>query len=172
EEMARFLKDGPTKEELERVQMQYRSSFIYGIERIGGFGGKSDILASNQVFLGRPDFYKVTLERVKGATAEEIAQASRAWLSDGVYILDVVPFPDYKAEPSEVDRSKLPATGTPPDAKFPVMHRATLSNGLKLIVAERHALPILTFDLLVDSGFAADPPSCRRVPRWMTRTSR
>ncbi|MCX7016886.1 MAG: pitrilysin family protein, partial [Candidatus Sumerlaeota bacterium] len=44
EEMARFLGEGPTKEELERVKMQYRANFIYGIERIGGFGGKSDIL--------------------------------------------------------------------------------------------------------------------------------
>ena len=45
EEMARFLAEGPTAEELERVQTQYRADFIRGIERIGGFGGKSDVLA-------------------------------------------------------------------------------------------------------------------------------
>ena len=53
EELARFLKDGPTAEELERVKIQNQAAFIRGLERIGGFGGKSDILAVNEVFLGR-----------------------------------------------------------------------------------------------------------------------
>ncbi len=55
EELARFLAEGPTAAELERVRTQYRSDFIRGIERIGGFGGKSDILARSQVFGGSPD---------------------------------------------------------------------------------------------------------------------
>ncbi|HZI31213.1 MAG TPA: pitrilysin family protein, partial [Candidatus Binatia bacterium] len=54
EELAKFLKDGPTAEELARVKAQYQANFIRGIERIGGFGGKSDQLARNQVFHGDP----------------------------------------------------------------------------------------------------------------------
>ncbi|MCX6905668.1 MAG: pitrilysin family protein, partial [Verrucomicrobia bacterium] len=42
EELAKFLKTGPTERELVRVKTQFRASFIRGIERIGGFGGKSD----------------------------------------------------------------------------------------------------------------------------------
>ena len=45
QELARFLKDGPTPQELQRIQTQYEASFIRGVERIGGFGGKSDRLA-------------------------------------------------------------------------------------------------------------------------------
>src|SRR2546430_3126707 len=41
EELAKFLKDGPTPEELARVKAQYQANFIRGIERIGGFGGKT-----------------------------------------------------------------------------------------------------------------------------------
>ena len=52
EELARFLTGGPTAEELERVKTQYLAGFVRGVERIGGFGGKSDILARNQTFLG------------------------------------------------------------------------------------------------------------------------
>src|ERR1700726_464992 len=54
EELARFLKDGPTAEELARVRAQHEASFVRGIERIGGFGGKSDRLAQSQVFQGSP----------------------------------------------------------------------------------------------------------------------
>jgi len=55
EELARFLKDGPTAEELRRVRAQHEAGFVRGIERIGGFGGKSDRLAQSQVFRGSPD---------------------------------------------------------------------------------------------------------------------
>ena len=50
EELARFLEAGPTAHELERVKTEYMANFVRGIERIGGFGGKSDRLASSQVF--------------------------------------------------------------------------------------------------------------------------
>lgn len=58
DELNKFLKEGPTEKELERVKTEFEASFIRGIERIGGFGGKSDILAQNQVFGGSPDYYK------------------------------------------------------------------------------------------------------------------
>jgi zinc protease len=54
EELARFLEEGPTERELQRVKTQMRASFLRGIERIGGFGGKSDILAENEVYGGTP----------------------------------------------------------------------------------------------------------------------
>jgi zinc protease len=37
------------------------------------------------------------------------------------------------------------------------MQKATLSNGLKVVLAERHTAPVVNFLLLVDSGYAADP---------------
>ncbi len=43
---------------LDRIRSEYFSGFLKGIERIGGFGGKSDILATNQVYGGSPDYYK------------------------------------------------------------------------------------------------------------------
>ncbi|HZV58924.1 MAG TPA: pitrilysin family protein, partial [Candidatus Eremiobacteraceae bacterium] len=49
EELAHFLKDGPTAEELQRVKTQNEAEFVRGVERIGGFGGKSDRLAQSEV---------------------------------------------------------------------------------------------------------------------------
>src|SRR5205823_4415902 len=86
EELARFLASGPTAEELQRVKTQHLAHFIRGLERIGGIGGKSDILAMNQSFAGSPDF----------------------------------------------------------------------SNGLKVVLAERHTIPVVNFNLQLDAGYAAD----------------
>ena len=156
EELARFLKEGPTAEELARVKAQYEANFIRGIERIGGFGGKSDRLAQSQVFRGSPEAYKTSLKRVQEATAEDLKAAAKRWLSDGVFILEVQPFPNYKTAATGADRSKAPDTGTPPELKLPKLQRATLKNGLKVILAERHEIPLVSFWLDVDAGYAAD----------------
>jgi zinc protease len=156
EELARFLKDGPTAEELARVRAQHEANFVRGIERIGGFGGKSDRLAQSQVFLGSPDAYKTSLQRIQTATTEDLKGAANRWLSDGVYVLEVLPFPPYKEASTGVDRSKAPEIGTPPELKLPKLQHATLSNGLKVILAERHEVPLVDFWLNVDAGYAAD----------------
>src|SRR2546430_17321870 len=76
EELARFLKDGPTEEELARVKAQYEANFIRGIERIGGFGGKSDRLAQGQVFVGNTEAYKIQFKRVEDVTAVDLRSAA------------------------------------------------------------------------------------------------
>jgi zinc protease len=156
EELARFLREGPTAAELQRVKAQYEAELTRGIERIGGFGGKSDRLAQSQVYRGAPDAYKISLKRVQLATAEDIRAAAQKWLSDGVYILQVDPFPEYKTAATGADRSKTPDVGTPPELKLPKLQRATLSNGLKVILAERHAVPLVNFTLASDAGYASD----------------
>ncbi|HEV2349990.1 MAG TPA: pitrilysin family protein [Terriglobia bacterium] len=156
EELNRFLKDGPTAEELQRVKTQYQARFIRGIERIGGLGGKSDRLAQSQVYQGSPDAYKTSLKHVREATAEDLRAAANRWLSDGVYILEVHPFPEYKTAASGADRSKVPEPGAPPQLKLPRLQHAKLSNGLQLILAERHEVPVINFWLTADAGYAAD----------------
>jgi len=49
-------------------------------------------------------------------------------------VLEVHPFGTYKTAVSSADRSKLPETGVPPDLRLPKLQRATLSNGLKIIL--------------------------------------
>src|SRR6266849_2573910 len=126
EELARFLKEGPTAEELQRVKTQNEAQFIRGIERIGGFVGKSDRLAQSEVFRGSPDAYKDWLKLVRGATAEDLKAAANRWLADGVYILEVLPFPSYKTAAAGADRSKAPEIGTPPTLKLPKLQRAAI----------------------------------------------
>jgi len=156
QELARFIQSGPTASELRRVKTQSRANFIRGVERIGGFGGKSDVLARNEVFTGSADHYLVLQRRIASATAADLKSAAARWLSDGEWALEVHPYPAFEAAATGADRTKLPEAGTPPDARFPAIARATLPNGLKIVLAERRSIPQVNLTLLLDAGYAAD----------------
>ena len=157
EEMAEFMKKGPSKAELERVKVGRRASFIRQLEQINS---KSSLLAQNQVFADDPSFYKTTFNRYQNANAKDVVNTAKQWLSDGEYALRVLPYPKYSSKPSTVDRSTgIPAIGEPPKVSFDTLQRATLSNGLKVILAERDAAPVVRMQLLVDAGYAADQGS-------------
>ena len=131
------------------------------MERIGGFGGKSDIIARCQSFTGNPDCYKDYLKGVQAATPASVKKAADEWLSDGDYVLEVHPYPTTLKTSAPLDRSKPPALGSAMSLKLPPMQTATLSNGLKVVLAERHTAPVVNFSLMVDSGFSADPVDAR-----------
>ncbi|HLZ00194.1 MAG TPA: insulinase family protein, partial [Candidatus Angelobacter sp.] len=155
EELQNFLRNGPTETELRLAKIRIMGNYARIVERIGGFGGKSDVLARCQTYTGNPECYKDYLKWVKGATTASIKKAANDWLSDGDYILEVQPFPAY-ANDAKLDRSKEPAPGSAMSLNLPPMQRVTLSNGLKVVVAERHTAPVVNFSLLVDSGYSAD----------------
>ncbi len=157
EELQRFLDTGPTARELSRVITQTRSSFVRGVERVGGFTGKSGILAESAVFGGRPDAYKESLARLDTATPEDLRDAARNWLSKGSFILEIHPYNDKLMVSGDgVDRSALPMPETFPSGEFPVIERAELANGMQLIVARRDAVPVVNFSLQLNAGYATD----------------
>jgi zinc protease len=156
EELGRLLAQGPAAAEIERARTQSIASLIRGLERIGGFGGKSDILAMMETYAGDPGYYKTYLRMMREATPASVRATASTWLAEGAFSLEVHPFPKYETLSGDVDRSKLPEAGAPPPAKFPELERATLSNGLNLVLAERHAAPVVYLSLLVDAGYAAD----------------
>lgn len=56
-----------------------------------------------------------------------------------------------------LDRSRPPAPGPLRPFHFPGVRRRTLDNGLEVIVAENHAFPVATLDLVFPSGGLAEP---------------
>ncbi len=154
--MDEFLKNGPTEEELKRVKASYFAGFIKGLERIGGFGGKSDLLAENEVYGGSPDFYKTTNRWYNDATAKDVIMVSQKWLSDGKFTLVCNPFPEYSVTGIEVDRSKAPEVSQNVAAKFPGLQRATLKNGMKVVLARRTESPTVSASIMFDAGYCSD----------------
>ena len=157
EEMAEFLKGGPSAAELERAKVGIRAGFVRGVERVGGFGGKADVLAECQVYAGDPGCFRESLARLETMTPAQVRDAAQRWLARGDYTLTVLPQPTFTKATAGVDRSTgLPPVSDFPDAKFPALERATLKNGTKLILAQRHEVPVVQFAMLFDAGYAAD----------------
>jgi zinc protease len=156
EEVARFLEDGPTRDEIRRITTARKAAFVRGAERVGGFGGKSDILARNEVYLDNPGGYKDTLAVWDSAEADELSAVANKWIARGQYVLEVHPFAEYSVKESTVDRSRLPDVGEPPQVSFDDFERAELSNGLKIVLAQRSAVPVVNMRMMIDAGYAAD----------------
>lgn len=158
EELAEFIRKGPTKKELRRVQTQVKAGFLRGIERIGGFGGKSSVLAENMVYGNDPGYYQKTLADIEATTTADIKTVSKKWLDQPPYVANIVPYPKLATTGIEADRSSLPEPEEPKPAVFPAARRTTLDSGLDLVVVERPNIPVIDFNLIVDSGYAADRP--------------
>jgi zinc protease len=91
-ELAAFLDRGPTGPELERCLAQAEAHFLYRLQTVGGFGGKSDQLNAYNTFLKDPGYFTRDLERYRTATADRLRTAARAHLKPANRIvLSVVP---------------------------------------------------------------------------------
>ncbi len=156
DEIENLAKNGPTEAELKRVKADYFADFIKGLERIGGFGGVSDILASNETYFDDASYYKIALKYVEDATIEDLKSTAGKWLLKGKHILVCNPFPEYSVASSTVDRSKLPDLGAPKESKFPELERAKLSNGLNIVLAKRSGVSTIVMNLMVNAGYKTD----------------
>ncbi len=181
EEVNRLIGAGPTKDEVERAKTVIKAEFTRGIERIGGFGGKADVLAECAVFTGKPDCFRSSLATLDKANVASVQAAGRAWLRRGDFTLVISPgerkpvaepaavanLPPSKVAPparglkavkSDVDRTKgVPPTSSFPELRYPTLERATLSNGLKVVLAERPGVPVVQLNLMFrGAGFVSD----------------
>jgi zinc protease len=91
-ELAHIARSGPTVAELERGLAQAEAQFIYRIQVVGGFGGKSDQLNQYNVFVGDPGYFDHDLRRYRLATTASVAEAARRALLDAPRVaVSVVP---------------------------------------------------------------------------------
>jgi zinc protease len=151
-----FIEKGPTAEELQRVKSETFANFIKGLERIGGFGGKSDVLAESTVFGGDPESYKTYMKWIADASIADISKVTKEWLSNGRYTLICTPFPTYSTSGVEADRKQVPALGAQPASAFPDIQTASLKNGLKIVLAKRQDVPTVAMDMMFDAGYSSD----------------
>jgi zinc protease len=66
------------------------------------------------------------------------------------------------------DRTTLPPLAATAAVKFPDVQEFTLSNGLKVMFAQRSSVPVINMNLMMDAGFAVDqgafPTQCETLP--------
>ena len=157
ETLAKFIKKGPNSKNLKNTKTSIRASFIKGLQRIGGFGGKSDLLAYSEVYTGDPGRFNDFYADMLSTTKQEIKKTASDWLSDGVYVLIVAPEDQMSfSQEAIADRSKLPFPESFPKLNLPEIQRAELSNGIDVVFAERHDVPMINLSLLLVSGHSSD----------------
>ncbi|MEO8780251.1 MAG: pitrilysin family protein [Rhodanobacter sp.] len=181
DEWQKFLKGGPTADELARVKTETRAAFVRGLEKVNT---QASILAQGQLYHGDPGQYLKDFRELMAATPASVKAAADKWIARGDYTLTVVPGKvedtdmatmagraaapgapapvlspkgDYRTVASDLDRSKgVPQVTAFPDLSFPTLQRAKLDNGVEVILAERHTVPAVQLQLLFDAGYAAD----------------
>src|SRR4051794_36815477 len=80
EEIARLADSGPKDEEMERGRVQAEAQFVFRLQTIGGFGGKSDQLNAYNVFVGDPAYFDQDLSRYQAVTSESLRQSVDRYL--------------------------------------------------------------------------------------------
>ena len=182
EEWQRFLKDGPTQDELDRARTRAHAGFVRGVEKVSS---QARILAEGQVYRGDPLAYKKDFAVLDAATPATVLAAAKKWIGKGDYTLTVKPgTPDpskdeaeaeglaaapgkpapvlpaqheYKTVKSSINRSGgVPQVAQFPELKFPALQRGQLKNGIEVVLAERHEIPVVQAKLLFAGGYAAD----------------
>ncbi|MFY8274968.1 M16 family metallopeptidase [Pseudoalteromonas sp. SSDWG2] len=157
EEIARVIDQGPTLDELNRIKFANAAGWVKRVEGVGGFGGKSDVLASGAVYHENPGFYQEAFAISANATPSDVKAAAKRWLSDGDFVLTVHPFDKLASSESGVDRSTgVPAAGDVPTLELPEVTSFTLSNGLEVVLAQRSDTPVINLRLDLDVGTATD----------------
>jgi zinc protease len=89
EEVDRLASEGPSDDEIERGRVQAEAQFVFRLQSVGGFGGKSDQLNAYNMFLDDPNFFdrdlaryqRITRASIQSAVARNLATPRRVALS-------------------------------------------------------------------------------------------
>ena len=172
--IADFIANGPTEDEVRRVVTQQVAGRIYGLEQVGGFGGRATALAEGALYANDPDFYQRQLRAYAEVTPAQVTEVMQRWLTRPVYALRVEPgereaYVEASATPSgaapasapveytPTPRPPLPEIGQVSPLDFPAIERARLSNGIEVVFSQAASVPATRVAVEFDAGWSADP---------------
>jgi zinc protease len=169
-EIERLKKDGPTADEVRRAIAGRESSAIFGLQTSFGKGSR---IADYAAYLNKPDYFQQDLDRYVRVTPEDVKRVANRYLIANHLVLTMVPtknpVPPARADKPattqqkkldkavlENQRKMLPKPGADPKFSLPAVEKTTLSNGLSVWLVERHKLPIVAMNLVVNAGGSLD----------------
>jgi len=176
EVMADYIAKGPSQDEVQRAVMSEVSGRIRGLEQVGGFSGKAQVLAEGQTYANDSEFYKKTLASYASITPAAVRTQMQQWLRRPALTITLSPGErdgDYaEAKPVEkpaADKSEgtakgnrqIPPVGQLAALQFPEIVRTSLSNGIPVAYAQRTAVPVTQVAIAFNAGSAADAPQQR-----------
>jgi zinc protease len=180
DELAKLRADGPTQAELDRARNVIETRRMEGLERLGGFGGVADTLNMYNHYLGDPGYLTkdlqhynlVTTADLKRVANQELTTSKRAVIFGIPGKKSIEDAPRTKEDQDQENketatvqgtmaeqswRDKAPQAGPASSLKLPVASSFTLPNGLMVVLAEQHKLPVVSSRLVVLTGSDANP---------------
>lgn len=143
EEIAAFLKDGPTADELQRAQAAFELGKLNALQSLQN---RADAINEYEYFWHEPNSFKRDLDRYRNATGEGIKKWSNATIKqDARTIIHVLAGEPQREESA---RDKRPADAATVAFKPPAPTFFALPGGLPVVLFERHDLPLVSFSLL------------------------
>jgi len=181
-ELDKLQQEGPTAEEVEAAKALSLTRKISGLQRLGGFGGVADTLDQYNQYTGDPGFLPkdlameeaVSIANTKAAAVKYLSKNSAVvvYCVPGKKVLEDVPrSPDNTDADVKITNPYTPefekaqdwrkdklAAGPAPAIHLPVPTEFSLDNGLKVLLVEEHALPVLTAELVSRAGSENSQP--------------
>lgn len=182
QEIERIKKQPPTAEEMQRALNGRESQFIYGLESVSGKGAQ---LSSYAGYLGKPSYFQTDLDRYRKVTPADVQRVADQYLTVNRLVMSYVPSKAPASRPSpaadkpasgkaaELDKDSiarqkamLPKAG--PTIKFalPSIEKHKLSNGLNVWFVRNPELPIVSMNLVFNSGSILDSNEKYGVASW------
>lgn len=152
-ELANFLRDGLSPAALDRIKFR---GYADAVSSQTSTLVAASRLADGELYAGNPGQYEVEQRIINAASADDVLAVARRWLGPNSYTIEVEPVPSYSVASADVDRSTKPAMGKMAPFALPPLQRATLSNGVKVMLAERHDVPVVTMSMSFDVGSLPD----------------
>ncbi len=180
-QIARMRDELVTRAELDEAKNEVVTATIQGRETAEG---RADELANSVIRFGDAAYADRLLAAIQATTPQDIQRVARTILNDQRRVVvrympeqqgatgdTIVTSPTIQARSLSIPASEIPTftlaaegqreappeAGTPVNARIPAISTRALANGLRVIVAPNRALPLISADLRVASGAAADP---------------
>lgn len=177
-ELALLREHGPSAREVERARNSLETALLSTIEKLGGDGLADQMNHYNQ-YTGDPGYLAKDIAQLRRVSAADVQRAVRTWLGKnaravvtglpGKPTFDDPPRPRAQGKgkaaspaatginPAEPWRARAPKAGPAPRFTLPQGDSFKLANGLTVIHHYNPALPLVSSQLLVRSGSAANP---------------
>lgn len=171
-EIERLKNEAPSGEEMTRAMNSIESQTIFGMQNVLG---KADQMNNYATFVGKPDYFQADLDRYRTVTPADVQRVAKTYLNGNRFVMQFIPRKEKAASqgntaanrPTSTAAKKsqdkkdyaanLPKPQADPKLVLPSIEKQKLSNGLNVWIVKQNELPIVSMNMVINSGSSVDP---------------
>jgi zinc protease len=155
EVLSEALSNGIKADELKNAQNTREAGFVRSMQRTLVRAIRLNVY---NTYLGDPGKFQWDVDRYTKVSVADVNAAARKWISlDQRVIVNIVPQQELEATGAMPDWSVIPAPAADPQFAPPAIQETRLANGLRVLLVEKHVLPLVQVDYVLRSGWSDDP---------------